>query len=792
MMAALYDDSDAPAEPSALVFTRSLTMGGVQRQAAQICSQLSRRGWQITVVTVDDGVLRPPLEEQGIDVRVLGRPRLGGHGFNLARFVLLVHRLRPDVVYGLAVLPSAYVTLTSRLFRAWGTASVIGIRATDLESDALTRRDALLASLPRRLGTKTVSVISNSRSAFLTAIAAGHPGDRVTVVPNSIDAATFHPVDDRERGELRRLLGLPAKALVVGNVSRPGSKKGFEDLVAAIRIVHQELPPVMVAVAGLSSEDEFARRTLHGYERADAFRFLGRVDDMQHFYAALDLFVSASRFGEGFPNAIGEALCTGVRVVATDTGDSLAIAPEHVIGVPTYSPQKLAEGILSALTSQGQTAESQRSYMVDNYALEQLGVRTAAALQAAVDRDGRGAAGRFLRPADRWRSEGRPSLHRADRTAAVVVQRVLTDYRQEFFSDLGERTAYDLHVLHGPPTLVSNSGIRALDSSPQSTQLKGSRSRVLGVVRLRGAPEALRRLKPAVVVVEGNPRFPTALVVLAWCRFNRTPCLVWGLGSTTTPTSPHGRVRRGVGLATIAAYLRLSSGAIAYGQQGAAHYEKLSGGRRRVWVAPNQTRPFVTQRSVEAWHRPVRFLFLGRIVAGKRLDVLIRAWAEVQQQVGTDAELTIAGDGPERLRAADMVKQLALDTVSFIGQVPRDELASVMSSHHWFVMPGAGGLAAHEAMSVGTPVIAVAGLSGDGTLSDVLRYADTGLLASSGCNQALAAEILRALALSAVEYERFSAAAAASQQNRYEQMIAAFSGAMDDARSGYPRQISAT
>ncbi len=52
---------------------------------------------------------------------------------------------------------------------------------------------------------------------------------------------------------------------------------------------------------------------------------LGVRRDMPDLYAASDLSLSTSIFGEGFPNAVAEAMARSVPVLATDVGDSRRI-----------------------------------------------------------------------------------------------------------------------------------------------------------------------------------------------------------------------------------------------------------------------------------------------------------------------------------------------------------------------------------------------------------------------------------------------------------------------------------
>lgn len=81
------------------------------------------------------------------------------------------------------------------------------------------------------------------------------------------------------------------------------------------------------------------------------------------------------------------------------------------------------------------------------------------------------------------------------------------------------------------------------------------------------------------------------------------------------------------------------------------------------------------------------FVFCGRLVSDKGVDVLLAAFAEVSR-VYSDANLTIVGDGPDRTKLESITKQLAIQpNVTFTGSLSGSSLADVLKSHACMVIP---------------------------------------------------------------------------------------------------------
>jgi glycosyltransferase involved in cell wall biosynthesis len=108
--------------------------------------------------------------------------------------------------------------------------------------------------------------------------------------------------------------------------------------------------------------------------------------------------------------------------------------------------------------------------------------------------------------------------------------------------------------------------------------------------------------------------------------------------------------------------------------------------------------------------RPVRFVFAGRLVDWKRVDLLVEAFRKALS--GTAATLDLLGDGPMRPALVEQVKNSGLESsVRFQGWLSQREIAHRFHQSDVFVLASlyeCGGAVVMEAMAAGLPVIATA------------------------------------------------------------------------------------
>lgn len=135
---------------------------------------------------------------------------------------------------------------------------------------------------------------------------------------------------------------------------------------------------------------------------------------------------------------------------------------------------------------------------------------------------------------------------------------------------------------------------------------------------------------------------------------------------------------------------------------------------------------------------PPTVAFAGRLVWEKGADILIRAFATVRARL-PEAQLVIAGDGPERTRLRKLAGNLALSSsVRWLGHIDRARMESCFATAWVQVIPSRWrepfGIAAAEAMMRGTAVVA----TGTGGLAEFVRHGHTGILTPPNDADALA------------------------------------------------------
>jgi glycosyltransferase involved in cell wall biosynthesis len=222
---------------------------------------------------------------------------------------------------------------------------------------------------------------------------AGVPEAKIRVVNSSIDPARF--ADARRRraevgAEARREIGIPAGAVVIGNVAALAGHKAHGDLLDAMPRVLKELEAARLVIAGDGEERAALERRAVDLGIAERVHFLGFRKDVPRLLAAFDLFAISSRL-EGFCNSVLEAFAAGVPVVATNAGGLPEMVKDGETGLltPVADPPAMAAAIVRLALDRSlgaRLAEAGRRLVESEYTVERMVERTAAAYASLSER----------------------------------------------------------------------------------------------------------------------------------------------------------------------------------------------------------------------------------------------------------------------------------------------------------------------------------------------------------------------------------------------------------------------
>ncbi len=339
------------------VITR-LIRGGAQRMVVTLARRLAAEGHEVRLLTGPEegpeGTLLPEARAAGLDVRILPElvrdPAPVRDVLALVGLVTEISDFAPDVVHVHTSKAGFVGAVAGRLcgarvvYTPHGNvfAEGAGIRGVS-DRPVLRRILRQLRRIASRCADRITALSAEDRDQQVALGLA--PAGRYRIVPNSVAPDFFRTDAARDRGEARRLLGLPEEAPVLGTVGRLVPEKGHDLLLDAFSRLDGARGAWLAIVGGGPAEGDLRARA-GALPAASRILFAGLREDVPRCLPALDLFVLPSRY-ESQGIAALEALAAGIPVLATRVGGIPAILQEGENGylVPPSDPAALADRI---------------------------------------------------------------------------------------------------------------------------------------------------------------------------------------------------------------------------------------------------------------------------------------------------------------------------------------------------------------------------------------------------------------------------------------------------------------
>ena len=328
-------------------------VGGGEALAREVSVQLAEHGWNnvLCFLSAPTDAVREYLSLPNVTIEVLPdswrlawKPTRG-----LAR---ILRRYRPEILH---MQFTGFISPYPWLGKCFGVKKVF---FTD-QSSRPEGYEARQAALWRRIATRAVNhpldrvvcISDYVRDSWVTADVL--PARRFVRIYNSVDASRCAA----DGSALRRKYSIPENRQVVLQVSWVIPEKGFDDLLAAARLVVDQNPAAHFLMAGEGAD---RRRLMDETVKAgleDHVTWTGIVAKPVEsgLYAAADVVCQLSRWEEAFGYVIAEALASGRPVIGTRVGAIPELVRHGETGflVKRRDPAEVAARILQLLRDAG-------------------------------------------------------------------------------------------------------------------------------------------------------------------------------------------------------------------------------------------------------------------------------------------------------------------------------------------------------------------------------------------------------------------------------------------------------
>ena len=314
-------------------------IGGYEIATLALVRQLRSQAIRVAVVTTAtnaadsqrvDGVTR--IEVRGRRTLLSIFPRLLAFALKRRSAFSVIYCPTFSYLSGLAV-------LTARLIRCPAIVRVATENDVREFQEAGSRKGRLFYRLLRQAS----AVIAPSAAIRDELLRAGFAESRIVVQPNAVDVERFVPVTPNERLEAKRGIGLPADVLTIGTIARLVPRKGIDVVLRAFASSVVQTRDARLLIVGNGPLAVDLERLARDLRIDGSVVWAGLQKDPGRWLRAMDIFAFASRL-EGSPNAVLEAMATGLPIVATRIGGVVDLITDQETGllVPPDDPGALA------------------------------------------------------------------------------------------------------------------------------------------------------------------------------------------------------------------------------------------------------------------------------------------------------------------------------------------------------------------------------------------------------------------------------------------------------------------
>jgi len=348
----------------------SLRGGGTERATINMANYWAARGWSPSIITIYHGPSEPPaypldprVAHIDLDWEKPERDRPVPPEEMMEQVDAALAQFTPASRHWLYRHRSVLATMRKAILDTRPQAIISMINATNIRTIAATRGLGVRVFVSERGIARPYAHEKLRTEAYrmATAVVALTPGDlayyvrqgikRGCAIPNPVSPRAVPPRDDRNG------------ARVLTSLGRLSWEKGYDLLIKSFARIAADHPQWTLEIWGKGSDREKLEAYISKLGVTDRITLCGFTSDNDEVLARADLYVQPSR-REGFPNALCEAMASGLPVVAFDCSPGVRMIVRHGV-----------DGLLVPKNETGSMARVLGGLMRDEEQRTRLGAR---------------------------------------------------------------------------------------------------------------------------------------------------------------------------------------------------------------------------------------------------------------------------------------------------------------------------------------------------------------------------------------------------------------------------------
>jgi len=340
-----------------LYLITGLRLGGAEKQLILMAVEQKRLGNEVVIVSMEsNGYLVPEILSKDIDIVELNVTGLSSLYDGYKRLAKAIKEFKPDIIHAHMI----HANMLSRVYKFFNSDVKLLNTAHNInEGRLLMNFYRFTRSVP-----DWSTNVSNEAYAYF--IKKGFfKKQKSSIIYNAIDTDSYNT--DEQPVDAQKIIakGDSFVFLFAGRLHQqknvPMLLQAFADLIASNK-------KTILLIAGDGALMEPLKNMAAGLSIAEYVRFLGKRADLPLLMKSADCFVLSSDF-EGFGLVVGEAMASGLPVIATDCGGVAEVMGPYGQLVKRNDVKELSNAMLNQMertANKGILADA-RSYICQRF-----------------------------------------------------------------------------------------------------------------------------------------------------------------------------------------------------------------------------------------------------------------------------------------------------------------------------------------------------------------------------------------------------------------------------------------